>query len=61
MLCDCVWRLQEKWVYDNKTFNGFARHYKTGKPLPSDMFAKIQGSQTFRKGELQRWSVKPVC
>lgn len=43
-------QMQEKWVYDNKTFNGFAKHYKTGKPVPSDMFAKIQGSQTYRKG-----------
>lgn len=50
-LWPCVACLQEKWVYDNKTFNGFAKHYKTGKPVPSDMFAKIQGSQTYRKGE----------
>jgi Zn-dependent oligopeptidase len=47
-------------VYDNKTFNGFARHYKTGKPVPSDMFAKIQGSQTYRTGELQGFSSSPA-
>jgi hypothetical protein len=50
-LLSVVVRLQEKWVYDNKTFNGFARHYKTGKPVPPGMFAKIKGSQTYRKGE----------
>ncbi|KAF6262552.1 oligopeptidase A [Scenedesmus sp. NREL 46B-D3] len=43
-------QMQEKWVYDNQTFNGFARHYKTGKPVPADMFAKIKGSQTYRQG-----------
>jgi Zn-dependent oligopeptidase len=50
MLPFAVVCLQEKWVYDNRTFNGFAKHYKTGKTVPSDMFAKIKGSQTYRKG-----------
>eukprot|EP00882_Tetradesmus_deserticola_P013581 GHRQ01014418.1.p1 GENE.GHRQ01014418.1~~GHRQ01014418.1.p1 ORF type:complete len:626 (+),score=219.37 GHRQ01014418.1:345-2222(+) len=43
-------QMQEKWVYDKQTFNGFARHYKSGKPVPPDMFAKVKGSETYRQG-----------
>jgi Zn-dependent oligopeptidase len=42
--------MQEKWVYDKKTFDSFAKHWETGKPVPPELFARIKASRTYRKG-----------
>lgn len=33
--------MQEKWAYDPSTFNSFARHWKTGAPVPEAMFKQV--------------------
>jgi Zn-dependent oligopeptidase len=43
--------MQEKWVYDKGTFNGFAKHWQTGKAVPPALFEAIKASRTYRKGE----------
>lgn len=44
-------QMQEKWVYDKNTFNSFAKHWQTGKPVPEDLFQRIKAMRTYRKGE----------
>lgn len=37
-------------MYDNKTFNSFAKHWKTGEPVPASMFDKIKQLEKYRAG-----------
>lgn len=43
-------QMQEKWVYDKKTFNSFAKHWRTGQPVPGWMYEEIKGTIKYRKG-----------
>jgi oligopeptidase A len=43
-------QFMENWCYTRETLRGFARHYKTGEPLPDDLLAKLQASRTFHTG-----------
>eukprot|EP00878_Enallax_costatus_P014164 GHUV01014813.1.p1 GENE.GHUV01014813.1~~GHUV01014813.1.p1 ORF type:complete len:181 (+),score=49.00 GHUV01014813.1:524-1066(+) len=49
--------MQEKWVYDKKTFDSFARHWKTGQPVPESMFEKINATVKYRKGNAFTWQL----
>lgn len=42
--------MQEKWAYDRKTLESFARHWKTNQTLPSWVFGQIKGWKTYRRG-----------
>jgi peptidyl-dipeptidase Dcp len=43
-------QFNEHWMNDPKVFAHFARHYKTGAPMPSDLAAKLKRAQTFNQG-----------
>jgi peptidyl-dipeptidase Dcp len=43
-------QFNEHWMDDPKVFAHFARHYKTGKPMPADLVAKLKRAQTFNQG-----------
>jgi oligopeptidase A len=43
-------QFMENWLYHKPTLDSFAVHYKTGEPLPSDVFDKITGVRTFMAG-----------
>jgi peptidyl-dipeptidase Dcp len=43
-------QLLEHWVATPEVLNRFALHYKTGKPIPAEMVAKIQRAETFNQG-----------
>lgn len=43
--------MQEKWVYDKKTFDSFAKHWQTNQPVPPELFERIRAARTYRKGE----------
>jgi len=43
-------QMQEKWVYDPRTFNSFARHWLTGEPVPDAVFKQIAALQKYRAG-----------
>jgi peptidyl-dipeptidase Dcp len=43
-------QFNEHWMNDTKVFARFARHYKTGAPMPSDLAAKMRRAQTFNQG-----------
>ena len=43
-------QLNENWFSTPEVLNRFAVHYKTGKPIPAELVAKITKTHTFRKG-----------
>jgi peptidyl-dipeptidase Dcp len=45
-------QFNEHWRDDPKVFAHFARHYKTGEPMPANLVAKLHNADTFNQGYL---------
>jgi peptidyl-dipeptidase Dcp len=43
-------QFNEHWAIYPAVFNHYAKHYKTGEPMPEELAAKIQKAATFNKG-----------
>jgi len=43
-------QFNEHWASYPSVFNHYARHYKTGEPMPAELVAKIKKAATFNKG-----------
>ena len=43
-------QFNEHWSLEPSVFAHYARHYKTGEPMPQALVAKIRKSETFNKG-----------
>jgi len=43
-------QFMENWCYDRPTVYGFAKHFKTGEPMPDAMFKKLCDQKTFNAG-----------
>jgi peptidyl-dipeptidase Dcp len=43
-------QFNEHWALDPKVLANYARHYKTGAPMPADLVAKIKRAAKFNKG-----------
>jgi len=43
-------QLLEHWLSTPEVLNRFAVHYKTGKPMPAELLAKIEEAATFNQG-----------
>ncbi len=43
-------QFNEHWALDPEVFAHYARHYKTGAPMPEELVAKIRKSRTFNQG-----------
>ncbi len=43
-------QINEHWLSTPEVLNEFARHYKTGKALPAELFKKIENSSKFNQG-----------
>src|SRR5271165_739 len=43
-------QFNEHWALYPAVFNHYARHYKTGEPMPVELIAKIRKSATFNQG-----------
>ncbi len=43
-------QFNEHWALDPSVFANYARHHKTGEPMPKDLVEKIKKSRTFNQG-----------
>ncbi len=43
-------QLLERWLSTDEVINQFLVHYKTGKPMPKELIAKIKKASTFNQG-----------
>jgi peptidyl-dipeptidase Dcp len=43
-------QVNENWLLTPAVLNRFAKHHKTGQPMPQSLVAKIQKAQTFNQG-----------
>ena len=43
-------QFNEHWASDPAVFPHFAKHYKTGAPMPAELAAKIKKAATFNQG-----------
>ena len=43
-------QFNEHWALEPSVFANYARHYKTGDPMPKELVAKLQKSRTFNQG-----------
>ena len=43
-------QLYEHWLSSREILEKFARHYKTGEPMPAEMIEKLQATRTFNQG-----------
>ena len=43
-------QLMENWLSTREVLDRFARHHATGEPIPADLVARIQRSETFNQG-----------
>jgi peptidyl-dipeptidase Dcp len=43
-------QFNEHWMNDPDVFTHYARHYKTGEPMPAELSAKLRKAQTFNQG-----------
>src|SRR5699024_8581518 len=43
-------QLMENWCYEEEALKCFAKHYKTGEPLPMDLVEKIKKAANFMEG-----------
>jgi peptidyl-dipeptidase Dcp len=43
-------QLFENWCYEKEALDMFARHYKTGAPIPEDLIQKIKDTANFMEG-----------
>jgi peptidyl-dipeptidase Dcp len=43
-------QFNEHWDLEPAVFANYAKHYKTGEPMPKELFAKLKKSRTFNQG-----------
>jgi peptidyl-dipeptidase Dcp len=43
-------QINEQWVFTRELLDRFARHYRTGEPLPDALLEKVRASDTFNQG-----------
>jgi len=45
-------QMYEEWAWDAGVLQGFARHHRTGEPIPSELVARMRDAEEYGKGTL---------
>ncbi|MDE6008551.1 MAG: M3 family metallopeptidase [Muribaculaceae bacterium] len=43
-------QINEHWAFEPEVLKSYAKHYKTGEPIPDDLVAKLDAASTFNQG-----------
>ncbi|MDE5887585.1 MAG: M3 family metallopeptidase [Muribaculaceae bacterium] len=43
-------QINEHWAFEPEVLKSYAKHYKTGEPIPDDLVAKLDAAATFNQG-----------
>lgn len=46
-------QIMENWCWEREALDLFARHWKTGEPVPEDLYQKMRRARTFRSANAQ--------
>jgi oligopeptidase A len=46
-------QIMENWCTEREALDLFARHFRTGEPLPSELLERLRAASTFRAGSMQ--------
>merc|ERR1712176_50581 len=54
-------QFMENWCYHKRTLLGFAKHWKTGEPLPDDLYEKLVSAKNYRAGTMMMRQLHFAC
>merc|ERR1711977_47685 len=54
-------QFMENWCYHKRTLLGFAKHWKSGEPLPDELYEKLLSAKNYRAGTMMMRQLHFAC